>query len=292
MIDLHIHTTHSDGSKSVKEILEMAEELKLEVISITDHDNCKAYEELESLNVEDYYSGKIIPGVEIKCCYMDRVIEVLGYKIDTNKMNKWFEEFYKNKSFEILQKKYFDHFYQATTKMGLKMTPKEEINWNPQKQWASITIYGEIKKHIENKEKLPEDLWEDVNIFLKKYCGDRNNPLYIDKSGDYPSIKQATKAIKEAGGLVFLPHIYLYKWITDKKEYVKIVKEEYKIDGVEAFYTTFTDEETEEILEIANLQDLYISGGSDYHGENKIGIYLGKGKGNLAVKRDIIKEWE
>ena len=57
MIDLHIHTTYSDGADNLIEVLKKAEALKLEVISITDHDNCKAYRELNKINVKQYYSG-------------------------------------------------------------------------------------------------------------------------------------------------------------------------------------------------------------------------------------------
>ena len=86
MIDLHIHTTYSDGADDLIEVLKKAEDLKLEYISITDHDNCNVYKELESLNISDYFSGKIIPGIEIKCAYKDRLMEILGYKIDVVKV--------------------------------------------------------------------------------------------------------------------------------------------------------------------------------------------------------------
>ena len=62
MIDLHMHTTYSDGSNTVEEVLEKAEKLKLEIISITDHDNCKAYKELKNEEIRSKFSGKIIPG--------------------------------------------------------------------------------------------------------------------------------------------------------------------------------------------------------------------------------------
>ena len=291
MIDLHIHTTYSDGTNTVQEILKMAEELKLDAISITDHDTCMAYEELKQIHAEKIFTGIIIPGVEMKCCYQGRVVEILGYKINTAQMNLWLKNFYRDKSFDILQQKYFEHFYKTSIQMGLKMNAKESIAWNPQKDWASITIYQEIKKHPENQKKLPEDLWEDVNVFLKKYCGDKNFPLYIDKSNDYPSIGEAINAIRSAGGYVFLPHLYLYKWITDKKIYIKKLMNEYGIDGVEAYYTTFIEEETKEILDFCKQEKLYISGGSDYHGEHKKGINLATGKGNLKIEKDIIKSW-
>ena len=89
MIDMHIHTKYSDGTYSVKELLEKAEELSLECISITDHDNCKAYNEFENLKVEDYFSGKLVQGIELKCLYKGRLIEILGYNYNKEKMEKW-----------------------------------------------------------------------------------------------------------------------------------------------------------------------------------------------------------
>ena len=86
MIDLHMHTHYSDGTNSVTEILQKAEELKLEYISITDHNTCEAHEELENIDVSKYYSGKIITGVELNTIVLDIPIEILGYGIDIHKI--------------------------------------------------------------------------------------------------------------------------------------------------------------------------------------------------------------
>ena len=72
MIDLHIHTTYSDGADNLIDVLKKAEKNKLEYISITDHDNCNAYKELKKINIRSYYTGNIIPGIEIKCGYKGR----------------------------------------------------------------------------------------------------------------------------------------------------------------------------------------------------------------------------
>lgn len=69
MIDLHIHSTNSDGTDSVQEILQKAQSLNLDYISITDHDTCDGYKELEKIDIPKYYAGKVIPGIEIKCAY-------------------------------------------------------------------------------------------------------------------------------------------------------------------------------------------------------------------------------
>ena len=84
MIDLHIHSIYSDGSKTVEEILNMCEEKKLEYISITDHNTAKQYED-EVLKNNNIFSGKIIKGAELNAVFQDKNIEVLGYNINHDK---------------------------------------------------------------------------------------------------------------------------------------------------------------------------------------------------------------
>ena len=98
MIDLHMHTTYSDGTDTVKELLEKAENLGLEVISITDHNICKAYFEMEKFNVKEIYHGNIIVGCEFTTSFDNRLIEVLGYGFDYKSVNKYLEYFYNEES--------------------------------------------------------------------------------------------------------------------------------------------------------------------------------------------------
>lgn len=291
MIDMHLHTNNSDGTDTVEELLRKAEKLNLKYISITDHDTCKGYEELKRNNLEKSFSGNIVKGIEMKCSYKKRTIEVLGYKIDTEIMQDWLDDFYKDKKRDQLQLKYFNLLYDKCKKMGLILEEKENIKWNPNKDWASFTIYSEIKKHEENKDKVPQDLWETFAGFNRKYCNNPDHILYIDKSQDYPSLKEAISAIKKAKGLVFMPHLYIYKWVENKNEFINEIINNYKIDGIECYYTDFTDEETSYLLDLCNKKNLYKSGGSDYHGENKPKISLAKGYGNLNISEEIIKNW-
>lgn len=292
MIDVHIHTKYSDGTDSVIELLEKAEKVGLECISITDHDNCKAYEELKSLNISDYYSGKLIKGIEIKCSFRGRLIEVLGYNYDLEKMNAWINEYYKDKQRKDLQIKYFNHLYNACIEKGLVMTSKDEWNWNPENDWASVEIYKNFKSHQENESKLPEDLWNDFTTFTKKYCADFNNSFYIDKSKDYPTVEEAVNAIKNAGGKVFVAHVFIYKWVDDKESLIRELHREFDIDGFECYHSNFSDDQIKYINAYCEEHNLLKSGGSDYHGFNKPGIELAFGKGNLNIERNIIKNWE
>lgn len=291
MIDLHIHTNNSDGTDTVEELLKKAEKLNLEYISITDHDNCNGYEQLKKINISDFFSGQLIPGIEIKCTYKRRTIEVLGYKINTYKMNNWMREFYKDKQRDTLQIKYFNLLYDKCNQMGLTLSKKEQIVWNPKNDWASFTIYSDLKKYEDNKEKMPQDMWEEFSGFNRKYCNNPDHILYIDKSEDYPTLEQTIQAIKECEGLVFMPHLFIYKWVENKEKFIEEIVDNYDIDGLECYYTDFTEEQTKYIVNLCNIKGLYKSGGSDYHGKNKEKISLAKGYGNLNIDKKIIENW-
>ena len=291
MIDMHIHTHNSDGTDSVKELLEKAENLKLKYISITDHDTCRSYDEIKNTDYTNIFSGTIVKGIEMKVFYNGGTIEVVGYKINTEIMSQWLNDFYKDKSREVLQKKYFNLLYGKCKQMGLLLADKEKINWNPQKDWASFVIYTEIKNHLENRKKVPDDLWESFSGFNRKYCNDPKHILYIDKSDDYPSLPEAIHAIKKANGLVFMPHLYIYKWIKNKEQFINDLISNYEIDGIECYYTDFTEKQTQYLLDLCDRKGLYKSGGSDYHGENKPRISLAKGYGNLNISEKIIENW-
>lgn len=291
MIDMHMHTTYSDGADSLIEVLKKAESLKLEYISITDHDTCEGYKELAKLDVKKYFSGQIINGVEIKCAYKKRLIEILGYKVDPKVINNFMEDFHKTKSKEILQQKYFDILHERCKDMGLVMSKKEDIEFNPKTDWASIKIYNDIKSHEENKLKVPDDFWSEFNIFSKKYCGDVNYPLYIDKSEDYLQLDEAIKLVKDAGGLVFLPHIFIYKWAENKKKLLDDIVAEYDVDGIECMHSEFSQDDIDYLLKYTQKNHFYRSGGSDYHGKNKVGIEMAVGKGNLKIESYLIQDW-
>ena len=80
MIDLHTHTTRSDGKMSPIEVLKKAEEKGLTHFSITDHNNVDAYSDIA--DYKKYFSGKLISGIEPDCIYRGRLIELLGYDFE------------------------------------------------------------------------------------------------------------------------------------------------------------------------------------------------------------------
>ena len=291
MIDLHIHTINSDGSETVEEVLKRAEALKLSHISITDHESVNGHYQLRNINIKDYYSGKVIPGVELKNYYKDRVIDILAYNIDIDKFNEYLDREYKEKTHRVLETKNLKHFYKQGLGYGLTLDPIESLEWDKDRDWGSVVFYNELKKHPENEKKVPKDLWEDFFNFKKDYVYNRNNMFFLDKKDDYPSPLKTVEEVHKAGGLAFLAHVHEYKWIDDKIEYIKQFVKDSNIDGIECYYSKFTDEQTKELLDFCKQNNLYTSGGTDFHGARKSAIQIGVGKGNLNIPDEIIKDW-
>lgn len=286
MIDLHMHTNCSDGKDSVIEILENCEKAKLSYISITDHDNCRAYDELDKINIKDYYTGTIIKGIEFKCNFNGRRIEVLGYNIDINTINKFLADFYKDKTFSIMQTKYFNKLYSVCKDKGLKIDKIEDIIWDSNKDWASLTIYRELKKYKENEELLPEDLWNSHTVFTRKYTSNKQYDFYISKTDDNPDVSDVIDAIKLARGVSILAHPYIYS-LEDTDKFLNEIISNTNINGIECYHSSFSNEQIKHLKEFCTKNKLCISGGSDYHGRDNYIINLGVGKGNLNIPDDI-----
>ena len=148
-----------------------------------------------------------------------------------------------------------------------------------------------MREHPENEGVYAEDILNDFTTFNKKYCGDKNSVLFIDKSEDYPSLEAAIKAIRDAGGLVFMPHLFIYKAIKDKEAFIDDIITNYDVDGLECYHSEFSEEEIQYLLDLTKKKNLLRSGGSDYHGINKKGIEMAVGKGNLKIEANLVEDW-
>ena len=289
MIDLHMHTTYSDGTDTVKEVLRKAEDLGLEVISITDHNACKAYFEMENFNVKEIYKGDIIVGCEFTTSFDNRLVEVLGYGFDYKNVNKYLEEFYTEEKINNRTKTLYNKLINRIEELGLEFNIQKKTM--PESNFFEREIYNELKKYLSNKEKIKEDVWDDFSDFLRRGINNKNSVLYINKLEFHLPIKEIVKLIHENGGIAFLAHPYQYKF-SDTESFLDKLYDEIALDGVECFYTTFSEEQTNYLIEFAKKRKLLISGGSDYHGTRKENYNLGVGIGNLNINKDIINNYK
>ena len=266
MVDLHMHTTNSDGTDTTEELLRKCEALKLKLISITDHDTCAAYEDIKKMDLKSIFTGEIIPGCELTTSYKGRVIEILAYQINTDIINAW------RKKYNTPQKKLAKRHYIANQLLpilkekGLELD-KSEIDFTQPS--CERVIYNLLAKERKKAESiLGVNLMKSVKNFFRDGVSNPESDIYVDTTMFMPSVEEVLKLIKKSGGMSFLAHPYQYAF-KDTFEFLNEFISEYKVDGVEAFHSTFTEEEMKKLYKWATLNNLLVSGGSDYHGLNK-----------------------
>ena len=286
MIDLHIHSKYSDGSFSVIEILKEAERRKLDYISITDHDCIDAYNEIKNISISNYYSGKIITGCEFKCFLNEYKIpiEILGYNIKTEKLKNYFY----NSNIMKVQSKYLEILKLKAKEIGLIYN--NDLKLTEKHCYASAVFQDEILKYPENKEILKNN---NISVFPNFYRAEqcnKNSIFYIDENKNSISIGKLLEKIHEAKGLAFLAHPYIYP-IDDTEEMVEYVAKKYKLDGIECYYSTFSEKQKQAMINCTQKYNLYISGGTDFHGVSKPDIEVGTGRGNFYIKKEVISDW-
>lgn len=290
MIDLHMHTTYSDGTDSVKKILSKATKSNLELISITDHNTCAAYEEMENFQINDLYKKDIIVGCEFTTSFNNKLIEVLGYGFDYKKVGKYLNNYYTpkliNESTQIL----YNRLLEKINNLNLEFNINDVRENKFKNEFFERRFYEEMIKYPENKEKLKEDVWESFSDFFRKGLTNPKSKLFINHAEFKLPLKEIIDLVHDAGGIVFLAHPYQYKF-TDTENFLDRIYNENNFDGVECFYTTFSKEQTKYLVEFANKRNLLISGGSDYHGTNKKKHELGIGRGNLNINKNITTTW-
>lgn len=187
MIDLHMHTNYSDGTDSLEELLLKGEFKKLEIISITDHDDISAYQELTSKpSLRKTFSGIIIPGVELKSAYEGIPIEILAYGIDYKKLR-----IHKINQ-EQLQINTLKELTNKIKMLGFKYDKNNLYidKEDPLKHWASTVIANEILSYKENKELIKKYGNFTSENFYRMHISNKNSVFYYNETQDYLSLKK------------------------------------------------------------------------------------------------------
>ena len=285
MIDLHMHTIYSDGDKTVEEVLKMCENKKLEYISITDHDTCKQYND-EALKNDNIFNGKIIIGSELHAVFQKKSIEILAYNINPNIINEWCEKYYSEEKLKEQQDILRQRLFDICNKHGLAYDESKIRKPKKVSEYVERPIYEEVMKHKENHEILGE-FTESFGIFFRKGLANPESSYFMNHIEFRPPYKEVIDIIHKAGGKAFLAHPFEYKF-KDTIEFINDLRKEKELDGIECFHPSANQEQRNILVEYAKNNNLYISGGSDYHGSPKPDIEIGVGRGDLSISKEIL----
>lgn len=269
-IDLHLHTTHSDGSLSPTDVLRLAHKAGVTALAITDHDIVTGIPEAIAAGAE--LGIEIIPGVEISSRIGNSELHILGYCLqwqdpELNRRLAFLRESRHSRNPQIIER---------LRALGLDVT-YEEV-----RALAGTDAVG--RPHIARL------LMDKHYVTSAKDAFDRylaeGRPAYVAR--ELPSPADAIAWIRAAGGVAVLAHPTWAKVSGESLNALLIALKAEGLGGIEVHYSSHTKRQTREYHDLAKRLDLLITGGSDFHGITKPDIEVGTGKGGLKVSEKLL----
>lgn len=269
-IDLHTHSTCSDGTLTPTQLVKAAKDAGLSAVALTDHDTVNGLK--EALNAGKEYGIEVVTGIEFSVT-TDTPMHLLGLNFDINApaITETLDEMVRNREIrnEAVIKKLQD--------LGFDVTIEEMMEFATSK----VTGKSQIARVM-----IKKGYVSTVKEAFEKYLG-FGKPAYVKRKSLSP--EKAITIIKESGGIASLAHLNqteksdeeLYKLLT----YLKSVG----LDAVEGYYTEYTDDMNKRYRKMAADIGLKLTGGSDFHGTNKDGYNIGVGKGNLRIPYQLLE---
>jgi predicted metal-dependent phosphoesterase TrpH len=277
-IDLHIHSTASDGSLTPADIIDHAQKLNLAAIAITDHDSVDGSKEALQIGIPP--SLHFLTGVEISAAHPpffpgSGSFHILGYAIhlDNRELNQALSKLQdarKNRNPEILKR---------LNKLGFRISLEEVNQEVGEGQMGRPHIaYAMLKKGFV----------ASINEAFDKYLGNAG-PAYVDK--DRIECEQAISIIRAAGGVPVLAHPALLN-IDNDQNLDALLQNLVKIGlaGIEVYYPGHSPRQIRQYTELAEKYGLLMTGGTDFHGSITPDTKMGSGNGDLFVPYTLYKE--
>ncbi len=274
MIDLHTHTTASDGDYSPEELIDIAISQGITTLAITDHDNINGIE--RALKYASNKNISLVPGIEVSANVSKGEMHILGLFINHE---------------DPVFKKYLDDLQEKRDNRNIRLVEKfNELGYDITIDDLNRISGGKVigKPHF-------------AKWFIEQRLVETNEDVYttyFDRP-DFKAIKRETyapediiKHIKANGGLVILAHPQSLDLSFDELKEMLITLKSYGLDGMECYHSNMTSEEMVAFRKIASELNLLVSKGSDYHGPKvKSTIELGTGiNGNIAISKEIENE--
>jgi predicted metal-dependent phosphoesterase TrpH len=271
-VDLHIHTTASDGVMSPSEIVRYAKAKGLQAIAITDHDTIEGLE--EGLLEGEKIDFEVIPGIEISAEHSPGSMHLLGFFLDIHHPLL-------NERLGYLQKARAERnpkIVDRLNRLGIELTYEEVLKASGGGQvgrphFAQVLLEKNYVRSFQ----------EAFERFLKKGA-----PAYVDKSRF--TAKEAIHFINEAKGVSVLAHpntLNMNGYSELENLILRLIEEGLK--GIEVYYPEHSPLEVARYKTLAERYGLLMTGGTDYHGIEKNGLDIGVGRGDMRLSYSIVE---
>lgn len=271
-IDLHTHSTASDGSCAPEELPHLAAETGLAAVALTDHDTVAGIPAFLKAG-KKFPSLETIPGVELAAMYGSRELHIVGLFIDPESPAL---EAYLVKQREMRRRRNED----IREKLNILGYPTS---------WGDAAFSGRDPSTVGRPHfarHLLQYGFSDSQQVFDRLLG-HSRPAYVPRK--LPVYQEAISAIHDSGGVAVWAHpIYRERneaaWLRRVAKHLAAAG----LDAIEGYYSMFSPVETALVTEVAANNHLALSGGSDFHGENSPKISLGSGMGGLRVPASLL----
>ncbi len=272
MIDLHAHTTASDGTLSPNDLVILAKEHGIEAIAVTDHDTVEGIS--EAIATGEREGIEVITGLELSVEHNPGSMHILGLLIDheNDRLNESLREIQASRSTrnpKIIEK---------LNEFGLNLSIEEV---------EKISGGGQLgRPHIAAaliKKGYVRTVQEAFDKYLKKGAS-----AYFERRR--LTREETVNMIHGAGGLVIIAHPGTLGVNGQQLDSLLQELKDVGFDGIEVFYNNHSQVEEDRLMQAADKLGFLISGGTDFHGENKPAIKIGVGYGNMAIPYEVLQE--
>ncbi|HVT04826.1 MAG TPA: PHP domain-containing protein [Thermoanaerobaculia bacterium] len=242
--DLHLHTSHSDGLRTSREIIDLAVQLDLGIIAISDHDNLAAYSEILPYALEKEIT--LVPAVELSCSYRSTDVHILAYAFDPDS--------------DAIRGR-LQHFRETRSDRGALIVERlrssgVDIDLARVEEIAGHGAMG--RPHVA-RALLEKGIVSSIQDAFERFLRP-GKPGYVDKERFL--VDEAVEMIRRAGGVTVVAHAPLYpRWRMIVGELLTL-----GVDGLEILHPSIDEESRNELLSIARQRDCLRTGGSDDHG--------------------------
>lgn len=302
MVDLHVHSTCSDGTYTPEELVDYAREKGLRAFALTDHDTVNGLdrairyaEELRTRAVSPVNSSlnaadsslpaasvsdalvpqvpEVIPGIELSTEYQGKDIHMVGLFIDYHQPEfaRYLEDFIRSRENRN------EKMCALLREHGVDITYEALLGEFP----GAVITRAHFARYL-----LSHGYIQSMKEAFDRYVGD-HCPCFVPREKVTPA--QAVELILGAGGVPVLAHPILYHMSDERLDNLVAELKKIGLVGIEAIYSTYNTAEERQIRGLAAKYGLKISGGSDFHGANKPKIDLGTGWGKLYVPDEVLE---
>lgn len=271
-IDLHVHSTASDGTLTPAEVVRVAAGQQLEAIALTDHDTVdgirEAMAEARKVNL------RLVPGIELACLYQGTEIHILGLFVDWNNA-----DFLAGlESVRNIRARRNEEILRRFRRDGFSITMEELSDGNP----GTVITRAHFARVLTAK-----GYASGVNQAFKTYL--QTGGTYVPPR-ETLTCEEAMTLLHKSGAFIALAHPTLYKLGWEEIRRLAALLRELGMKGLEVYHSSNNQYESGRLKDIAREFGLLPTGGSDFHGSNKPDIAIGRGRGGLRVSSLLLDD--